>query len=397
MPSTTRRRLLSSLAVGSTAAVAGCSRSVGESTDRWPQFGYDAANTAATPDASGPSEQPTTQWVHTAGAYYYNSTQVLVDGAVYANAGYDGLYALDPADGGVRWHDPESYKALTHALADGVVLPGRFGFRSVATDGGLAVAGQRFGYQHWETESLDYPQSPATVTEELLIAGVGTEGHSPGGGRVVAVDRTDGSVRWHTSVESTVWGAPAVSDGVVFAAQRATQNPEAEAALYALDSETGEVRWRQPLGTNPLFDPVDAPVVGDGLVYLSTGTGPLVAYDTESGEPVWRLDPPSGVQGSPALADGTLYVGDLDGTFHALDANTGESHWTASVGKFYGGPVVGRDGVYAASFEGTLVSWWLDGRERWRLSLESPVHGSPVVADDRLYLGASEGLLYCLG
>lgn len=396
MPSTTRRQVLTAVAAGGAAALAGCGGADSGTDDRWPQFGYDAANTAFSPDARGPTEEPTVQWVHAAGAYYYNSTQVLVDGAVYANAGYDGLYALDSADGAVRWHDPSDYKPLTPALADGVVLPGRFGFRSVAADGGVALAGRRFGYRNWETADLDYPQSPPTVTDDLLIAGVGTEGHSPDGGRIVAVDRADGSVRWVTSVTSTVWGAPAVGEGFVFAAQRATQNPEADAALYALDPGTGQVRWRQTLPSDPRFDPVDAPVVGDGLVYLSTGTGPLVAYDTESGEPVWRLDPPSGVQGSPALADGTLYVGDLDGTFHALDAETGETDWAASVGKFYGGPTVARNGIHATTFEGILVSWFPDGSERWRVSLDPPVHGSPVVADGRLFLGTSEGLLYCL-
>ena len=396
MPSTTRRRLLGSLAAGSATTLAGCGATSDDGGDRWPQFGSDAANTAAALDNRGPTEDPTVEWVHAAGTYYYNSTQVLVDGAVFANAGYDGLYALDPDDGGVRWHDPADYKPLTPALADGVVLPGRFGFRSVAEDGGVAVAGHRLGYRNWETDSLDYPQSPPTVTDDLLIAGVGTEGHSPDGGRVVAVDREASSFRWHTTLTSTVWGAPAVGDGLVFAAQRATQNPEADAALYALAPDTGQVRWRRMLPSDPRFDPVDAPVVGDGLVYLSSGTGPLVAYDTNSGDPVWRLDPPSGVQGSPALADGTLYVGDLDGTFHALDAETGESRWTASVEKCYGGPAVGRDGVYAASFEGTLVSWYPDGSERWRVSLDPPVHGTPVVADGRLYLGTTEGLLYCL-
>ena len=395
MPST-RRQLLSFLAVGSTAAIAGCGSAGDAAADRWPQFGYDAANTAFAPESRGPAEKPAVEWVHAAGAYYYNSTQILVDGAVYANAGYEGLYALAPGDGSVRWHDPADYKPLTPALADGVVLPGRFGFRSVAADGGIALAGRRLGYRNWETDRLDYPQSPPTVTDDLLIAGVGTEGHSPGGGRIVAVDRADGSVRWQTDVTSTVWGAPAVGEGLVFAAQRATENPEADAVLYALAPETGQVRWRRALTSDPRFDPVDALVVGDGLVYLSTGTGPLVAYDTESGEPVWRLDPPSGVQGSPALADGTLYVGDLDGTFHALDAETGESRWTADIGKCYGGPCVARNGVYTASFDGTLVSWQRDGSERWRVTLDPPVHGSPVVANGRLYIGTSEGLLYAL-
>lgn len=398
MPS--RRDLLAATATAGATALAGCGGGGDAATDpgrRWPQFGYDAANTAHNPDARGPREEPRAAWVRVGGGYYRNSTQPLVDGAVYANEGYRGATALDPASGEVRWHDPESYKALTPALVDdggGFVLPGGFGFRRVAAGGGVSVLDRRLDYHDWETD-LDYPESPATVADGTLVAGIGG---GVTGGSVVAVDAADGSIRWEFPVEMPVWATPAVRDGVVYAAQRDDQGrkPDVQGTVYALELAGGEELWSRPLGESPRFDPVDAPVAGDDLVYVPCGVGPLVALDAETGEPAWTLDPPGGVQASPALADGTLYVGDLDGTFHALDATTGEELWTAEVGTFYGGSAVGRNGVFAIDAEGTLVCWSHGGFERWRLRLDPPVSGSPVPAGGRLFVGTGDGLLYGL-
>lgn len=396
MPSTTRRRFLRAISAGGIPTLAGCGMPSPDSLSGWAQFGYDPANTSAALDLHGPAERPGPEWIHTAGSYYRNSTQILLAENVIANAGYTGLYALSPTDGTIQWHDSTSYKPLTPTLANGIIVPGGYGFRSVARNGGISVGGHRLGYRNWQTDWLAYPQSPATLVDGLIIAGVGTEGHSRGGGRVIALDQDEGTIHWSTPVESTVWGTPAVADGVVYAAQRSTRNPPANAVLYALEVETGDIRWRRDFGDDPRFDPIDAPVAGEELVYVSTGTGPLLACDAASGEVVWTLDPPSGVQGSPALANDTLYVGDLDGTFHAVDAKTGETHWTAAVSKWYSGPMVARDGIYAVTFDGELVSWRPNGTERWRLRLDPPVKATPVVRDGRLYLGTTDGLLYCL-
>lgn len=397
MPS--RRDVLAAAATAGVAAIAGCGGdAAADPGERWPQFGYDAANTAHNPDARGPGEEPRATWVRAGGGgYYRNSAQPLVDGAVYANAGFAGSYALDPASGDVRWHDPESYKSLTPALVDGgegLVLPDSYGLQRVAADGGLPVLDRRVGYRDWETD-LDYPESPATVADGALVVGIG-EGAT--GGRAVAVEVADGSVRWEFPVEMPVWATPAVRDGVAYVAQRDDQrrDPDVQGTVYALSMAEGEELWSRRLGESSRFNPVDAPVAGDGLVYVPTGTGPLVALDADSGETVWTLDPSGGVQASPALADDALFVGDLDGTLHALDAATGEESWTADVAKFRGGPAVGANGVYAATFDGTLVCWSHGGRERWRVTLDPPVAGTPVPAGGRLFVGTSEGLLYGL-
>lgn len=397
MPS--RRSFLAAAATVGAAALAGCGGSAATpDADRWPQFGFDAANTASNPAARGPDDEPHVAWVRHGDGFYRNSTQPVVGDAVYANLAYDGIYALDPADGAVRWRDPTSYKALTPALAgDGLVLPGSHGLRRVAADGGVAALGWRFGYGGWRTD-LDYPQSPATLADGALVVGIGSAEGAPPGGRVVAVDAGDGTVRWSAPVETSVWGAPAVSDGAVYAAARddGGNDPTVRGTVHALSLETGESLWTHRLGASPRFDPVDAPVADGERVYVPTGTGPLVALDAATGEEVWRLDPPRGIQASPALSDGVLFVGGLDGTFRALDAGTGAPIWTADAATFYGGPTVGGDGVYAVDSSGTLLSWTTDGSERWRTALDPPVHGSPVPVGGRLFVGTSDGLLYGL-
>ncbi|WP_135824208.1 outer membrane protein assembly factor BamB family protein [Halorussus ruber] len=394
-----RRSFLATLGTGVIAGLAGCTETETVPDEQnWPQFGFDATNAAFNPDATGPDGEPRTAWVHAAGSYYRNSAQPVLGESVYANAGFDGLFALAPDDGSVRWHDPTGYKELTPALADDTLaLPRRYGFRGVAADGGLRAFGRTVTYDRWRTD-LDYPESPPTVSESVIVAGVGMTGHSPGGGRVTAVELADGSVRWEYPVETSVWGAPAVADGTVYAAARDDDegDPDTQGTVHAIDLADGSAVWSQSLGESARFNPVDAPVVGDGLVYVPTGTGPLVALETDTGAEAWRVDPPRGVQASPALADGTLYVACLDGTLRALDAATGDTEWTAAGKTYYGGPTVGERGVYAVDIDGALSSWTRSGGERWRVRIDPPVKGSPIPADGRLYVGTSDGLLYAL-
>lgn len=397
MPSLSRRTLLAAVATAGAGVTPGCSGSDGVPTaERWPQFGFDARNTAHNRNAEGPREEPNVAWVHVGGSYYRNSTQPLVGDAVYANAGYNGLFALDPTDGGVRWHDDRSYKTLTPGSNDGTVaLPGRYGFRGVAADGGLRAFGRSAGYDRWRTD-LDYPESPPSVADDRLVAGMGMTERS--GGRVIAIDAKDGTVQWEYPVETSTWGAPAVADGVVYVVARARRTPDeyVPGAVHAIDLRDGTKTWTRSFDESPRFDPVDAPVVGEGLVFVPTGTGPLVVLRDDTGEEVWRFDSPEGVQASPALGNGVLYVGCLDGTLRALHSQTGEIEWTAQGEKYYGGPTVGKRGVYAAGTGGEVASWTHDGRERWRVRIDPPLSGSPVPADGRLFVGTNDGLLYGL-
>ena len=79
--------------------------------------------------------------------------------------------------------------------------------------------------------------------------------------------------------------------------------------------------WRVPvtdLQRNP-------PVVADGRVYLSTGSG-LEVYDTSDGSELWQTE---GISDAPVVYNETVYVADDEAnTVRALSVETGEEQWT---------------------------------------------------------------------
>jgi enterochelin esterase-like enzyme/outer membrane protein assembly factor BamB len=117
--------------------------------------------------------------------------------------------------------------------------------------------------------------------------------------------------------------------------------------LAAFDTGSGEELWRYRVGdTYPGHDgshdgPISTPLIGDGRVYGLGPRGHLFAVDLGTGEEIWakdlvedqQADPPYyGFGTTPALLDGVLVVeiGSPEGRAVAgFDAGTGEVRWTA--------------------------------------------------------------------
>ena len=94
----------------------------------------------------------------------------------------------------------------------------------------------------------------------------------------------------------------------------------------------------QPPGVGPLEG---TPIVANGLMYVTSGPGTVVALSLKSGRPVWQWSRPIPASvlnlGFPrtnrgvAILGETVYVGTLDGYLVALDADSGIERWTVSV------------------------------------------------------------------
>jgi outer membrane protein assembly factor BamB len=96
--------------------------------------------------------------------------------------------------------------------------------------------------------------------------------------------------------------------------------------IYALDPETHTVLWTynrersNNIGTlavehvhpeNPMLRTEGAQhevSEGDGMIYLGTDGGNLVALDAKTGEEIWKYDIIDDVVGSPTISNGILYV-----------------------------------------------------------------------------------------
>lgn len=399
---TTRRRLLQTLGAGAVTSLAGCvSRPPPLSLSRWwRQYGYDAANTAYNPDAEGPpaDPEPVVQWTHRAGAYHHGNQPLSMPGGTVVDTGYEGVFVLD-GGGNVVWHDDEDYHGLAPAVPDSLVLATSYGFRGVGRDGGISLLGHRLAFEHWRTHST-YPESPPTVADDLVVAGIGVTGHSPGDGRVAAFDVRSGERRWRAPVETVAKGAPAVAGDLVFAADLGGTvdfgDPQLHRYVYAFDRGTGAERWRTRITGDPWASVNDALVVGDGLVHVPAGPGSLYTLDAETGDVRWRRDVGI-VQASPALADGTLYVATREDGLFALDAATGDTIWQRPFEMAFAGPVVVGDRVYLVGAEGHLAGFDRDGTLAWDRILTGGFTTPPVVDHMTVYVGSEQGALYAVG
>jgi outer membrane assembly lipoprotein YfgL len=115
---------------------------------------------------------------------------------------------------------------------------------------------------------------------------------------------------------------------------------------------------------------------------------PLETFEPKiAGRAVWNLKlPGSALAMTPAVRDGVLFVASGDGTVMALQAETGTEVWRASAGSALSAGV-GSDGRYTSVVtRGNEVVTFDAGREVWRKRLPSSVVTAPLVAGERVFV-----------
>ncbi len=212
---------------------------------------------------------------------------------------------------------------------------------------------------------------------------------------VLALNATDGSVKWDFETGHAIWGQPAYRDGTVYVASM-------DHSVYALDAATGEMKWSTPLGgALP-----SGPTLGDELLYVSSFDGNVHALDMATGEERWAAPGADNwVWGAPALIDGTLYFGDIGGTLYAVDAASGEQQWTKETqNPIQTQPVVNEDVLYVASQvagetpTGALTAYKAaDGQQLWSEPMSTPLYATPVMVDDTLVVSTQDANALLIG
>ena len=158
-----------------------------------------------------------------------------------------------------------------------------------------------------------------------------------------------------------------------------------------------------------IADPFDiylsSPVVANGAVYFGSGDGNLYALDADSGDLRWKFATGDVVHASPAYADGVVYVGSWDSYFYAVDAATGKEKWRFHGGEdplihnqvgFQSSPAVVNGVVYTGCRDSNLYA--IDaatGKEKWHFNNGgSWVITSPAVTQGKVIFATSDSSLY---
>jgi len=120
-------------------------------------------------------------------------------------------------------------------------------------------------------------------------------------------------------------------------------------------------------------------LVKDGVLYVVTDKGKLMAFDAKKGKKLWTYSLGTVGKGSPVWADDKIYVMEVNGNIHILEADRDgcDSLCSVKLKAVKGG---GLDEIYAspAIADGKIVFVTRDRTICIGLKEEDPEHGKPV-------------------
>jgi len=368
MPSThagtTRRRLLTCIAAGGAASLAGCAArdadpapGTDDSTD-WPYPAFDPGASAYAPDAAAPRDGVTERWA--VDTPRPTDRPVVAAGRVFL-PGADALHALDLDTGESVWTAGSGDRpwANAPAVVDGTV------YATFRDPPGVLALDPEDGTERWRAD-LGPVSAPPVVSDEGRCY-VGTRD-----GRLVALDTETGEMTWSYDLFGEVVALTFRQPTLVVGT--------AAGEVYALyDSDGPRELWRRKVGGKVVaLARVDG---GDVLVSAFGGKLRRLADGAHTGSDRWANRDGGTAQGGIAVAAGTAFGGNLGG-LTASGTHDGKTRWTAP-GEFPAGPAAAGDTVYAGR-EGEVVAFAHSGgfgvggfaveRERW----SHDVSGTPL-------------------
>jgi len=306
----------------------------------------------------------TVKWrFHTRGRIF--SSPAVHGGAVFVGSGDGRLYAVRAADGSELWH----FATKGAVNSSPAVWSGTVFFSSV--DGNVYAVNEANGMERWrfhtkgerrfsapgihgmqpKTEVMPDPfdvflSSPA-VSDGTIYIGSGDH-------NVYALDSQTGRLRWKFTTGNVVHASPAIDGGILYIGSW-------DRYLYALDAATGKLRWKFLTGDDrDIYNQVGiagSAAVGNGSVYFGCRDSHFYALDARTGTLRWKRDEHgSWVIASPALADGmVLYTTSDERKFYAVDAGTGSVRFNVPYGAFaFSSPSIAGNVAYYGSFDGRL-------------------------------------------
>ncbi len=242
----------------------------------------------------------------------------------------------------------------------------------------------------WKAVALD-AVSRTGVTVEGDLAFVGGNG-----GVVTAVDLTDGSVAWTTTLDAPLVTSIASSDGQVLVSLQG--DGDSSPVVVSLDAASGDERWRhEPTAASAVVSAASSD--GERIFTIFTGLAEtsVVAIDPADGSELWstRMNAAFDVITPPLVTPTAVMVVDPVGHVRAFDPVSGDRRWDFALNSTTIGSVsaVVGDFLLVPTFEGELGAISIGtGELVWRRLAD----GSPIralaVAGDRLIVVRARGL-----
>lgn len=249
-----------------------------------------------------------------------------------------------------------------------------------------------------ETDMLSYGGG-VTVGENALF-------FVNGYGHFGALSLSDGNEIWLEDMGVPMRGAPTYSDGRVFAVTHDNH-------IYAMDADTGDIIWDEVgIAENEGLAGNASPAIVDNTVIVPYSSGEVYAMRVENGRVLWTdtlnrqgqltaMSSLRDIDGHPVVYDGLVYLISHSGRMVAVNLRTGVRIWEQNYGSQHTPWVVGEYIYIVTTNSEVICITRREGRVRWITQLErfqdpdirkEPVHWyGPVVAGDRVIVTSSHG------
>jgi outer membrane protein assembly factor BamB len=279
------------------------------------------------------------------------------------------VYALNISDGSLKWQFPQkadrnlSFFSAPALTSDGQLIIGGY-------DRKLHSLNPKNGSENWIFEKSQgrFIGSPL-VTEAGIFAPNADE-------NLYAMDFKGNSL-WTFKTDQALWAKPAIQGNKLYMAGM-------DRHLYAINSQNGQQLWSQELSGASVATPT---LSEDGMIYVGTFANELLAMDSNSGETKWRTPTQGWVWSDPVLNGDILYFGDLSGTLYAVDRNTGKINWKILPnGPIAGSPLIIGESIYFTTESGNLYAVDFQGKILWNKQIGGKIYTSPVEAGDQILI-----------
>ena len=296
----------------------------------------------------------------------------------YDAANQQEVWRYAPAEAAPPFFAPPSVQDGRIIIGDFGVTGGFLSPNSTYTLYGLKITGDQTVSEMWTDGgqlSADRYVGQATQVEEIAYVPAADAA-------VLAVEANTGRLIWRFAAEGAIWSQPAYYEGVLYVTSL-------DKNVYALEAETGNLLWQTTLPGAMSAAPVLNPDAG--LLYAGNYDNKLHALDMGTGEEKWVAEAANWIWNAPALVDGRLYYADNDGFVYAVDALDGTPLWEKPAqvaGPVQASPVYANGRLYIASTgdpqeeKGLLVALDADtGLQQWQQTTDAPLFTTPVIVD----------------
>lgn len=181
-----------------------------------------------------------------------------------------------------------------------------------------------------------------------------------------ALNLSDGSLVWKKDMgAASVYGMTLDKDGTIYLSTLANQ-------VLAINASNGDIKWRFSTKGNLWA----VPVVNKGVVYVGDLSNKVYAILASDGSSKWEVDGGAPITSSPAITpDGMIFAAETGVVFH-MDFS-GAKSWSQTInsGKLYSTPVVTAGNLVVvgvlpnAATDPILVAYDFTGAQKWAFTM----------------------------